>query len=103
MLSLEVVRQSGSLSVAFSCGIMGESQLESVLADNCSNGDRQLQQGSGSSACLPAVGPLVVAERRETAVSVWTWTQNYVFFVIFGPFCINRLCFQPILLLINKI
>ncbi len=70
MLSLEVVRQSGSLSVAFSCGIMGESQSESDLADNCGNGYRQLQQGSGSGTRLPAVGPLVVAERWETAVSV---------------------------------
>ncbi len=81
MLSLEVVRQTGSLSVAFSCGIMEECQSEIVLAGNCSNGYRQLRQGSGSSARLPAVGPLVVVERWETAVSVWTWTQNYVFFL----------------------
>jgi hypothetical protein len=81
MLSLEIVHQSGSLSAAFSCGIMAECQSESVLAGDSGNGDRQLPQGSGSSARLPAVGPLVVVERRETAVSVRTWTQNYVFFL----------------------
>jgi hypothetical protein len=49
MLSLELVRPDGSLSVAFSCTIMAKRQSESVLAGN--SDDRQQTVGTRGGDC----------------------------------------------------
>jgi hypothetical protein len=88
-----VVLPGGSLSVAFSCNIMGALQSEVVFAGWC--WCRQLKQDSSDGTHLSVVGLLAVA-----AVGIWrslygTGLNVVIFLVLFSLSHNNQLCTGP--------
>jgi hypothetical protein len=76
MLSLEVVRSCGSLSVTFSFNIMPKGQSDSSLADDRGKSSRQLRQGSGSTGGGGGLGKVN---------SLWGWILNFGNILFFFP------------------